>query len=384
VSGESQGRERYAPLVLVETADLPRDDWLNYRRRGIGGSDVAAIMGVSPFRTARDIYYDKLNIAAVEPDDSNWVALEVGHLLEDLVARIFQKKTGLRVYQIKKMFYHPVYQFMLADVDYTAKLIRTFADGTTEEVAVPESQWTALRYNGEDYYQVKYNNFAAKEMLDEISIQIFDADGKAVSNIFTDSIREYAMFALGAYTDAAYAEFRTAMVDMLNYGAAAQKQFGYNTGDLANSELSAEQQAQATQSVTLEDHWTNPDGIGHGSNLELISNIVLHVWLKGVTSDMYAEVSYTNHTGTAVKNTVAFSEFTYRGSGIYSVPVDGLVVADGGQVATVKLYKADGTLVGTVTESIESYIKFQLTIGDANGLYDATAKFITSAYNYFH
>ena len=48
----------YKPLVLVDTADLPEDVWLEYRRRGIGGSDAAAILGVSPFATARDLYYD--------------------------------------------------------------------------------------------------------------------------------------------------------------------------------------------------------------------------------------------------------------------------------------------------------------------------------------
>lgn len=57
MSAEAQLKERLAPFVVVDTADLPRDDWLNYRRRGIGGSDVAAILGVSPFRTARDIFY---------------------------------------------------------------------------------------------------------------------------------------------------------------------------------------------------------------------------------------------------------------------------------------------------------------------------------------
>ena len=46
----------YKPLVLVDTADLSEDVWLEYRRRGIGGSDAAAILGVSPFATARDLY----------------------------------------------------------------------------------------------------------------------------------------------------------------------------------------------------------------------------------------------------------------------------------------------------------------------------------------
>ena len=63
----------YKPQVLVDTADLPEKDWLEYRRRGIGGSDAAAIFGVSPFKTARDLYYDKLKIASFEDDNANWV-----------------------------------------------------------------------------------------------------------------------------------------------------------------------------------------------------------------------------------------------------------------------------------------------------------------------
>lgn len=52
----------YAPRVFVDTTHLSREEWLAYRRQGIGGSDAASIMGISPFRTARDIYYDKLGL----------------------------------------------------------------------------------------------------------------------------------------------------------------------------------------------------------------------------------------------------------------------------------------------------------------------------------
>ena len=74
-------RIRHTPLVAVETENLSREEWLDYRRQGIGGSDVAGIMGISPFRTARDIYYDKLNIASVVEEPGTCVALERGHLL---------------------------------------------------------------------------------------------------------------------------------------------------------------------------------------------------------------------------------------------------------------------------------------------------------------
>lgn len=110
----------YEPEIVVDTDTLSREDWLTYRRLGIGGSDVAAIMGISPFATIRDLYYDKVGIQPLieEDEESNWVAKEVGHRLEDLVAEIFSKKTGLTVFPVRKMFRHSLYPFMVADVDF--------------------------------------------------------------------------------------------------------------------------------------------------------------------------------------------------------------------------------------------------------------------------
>lgn len=117
----------YEPEIVVDIENLSREDWLSYRRKGIGGSDVAAIMGISPFATIRDLYYDKIGVTpVVEEEESNWVAKEVGHRLEDLVAEIFSKKTGLEVFPVRKMFRHPLYPFMLADVDFFIR----FPDGS--------------------------------------------------------------------------------------------------------------------------------------------------------------------------------------------------------------------------------------------------------------
>jgi len=40
---------------------MNREQFLLDRKKGIGGSDVASILGVSPFRTALDVYYDNPN-----------------------------------------------------------------------------------------------------------------------------------------------------------------------------------------------------------------------------------------------------------------------------------------------------------------------------------
>ena len=77
--------------MLTPTAGLPREEWLEFRRKGIGGSDAACVLGISPFRTGVDLYYDKLGIP-IEDSEDNWVAKEVGTRLEELVARIFEKR----------------------------------------------------------------------------------------------------------------------------------------------------------------------------------------------------------------------------------------------------------------------------------------------------
>lgn len=170
-AGLNLQQRKHTPLVLVETANLPEEKWLSYRRRGIGGSDVAAIMGISPFRTARDLYYDKLNIAPIEEDKGNWVALAIGHLLEDLVAKIFEVKTGYPVYQIKKMFYHPDHPFMLADVDY----FTTLPDGSTALVEIKTTNYNAQNHWWDDgneivpvYYETQGRHYMAVMDIDRI------------------------------------------------------------------------------------------------------------------------------------------------------------------------------------------------------------------------
>ena len=103
-------RGTYEPEVVADTSGLTEEEWLDYRRGGIGGSDVSIIFGVSNFRTNRDLYYDKVGIKPVRDyEDTTWLQKKMGHVLEDLVAEVFAKKTGLEVFEVKKMFSHPLH-----------------------------------------------------------------------------------------------------------------------------------------------------------------------------------------------------------------------------------------------------------------------------------
>lgn len=72
-----------------------REKWLTARRSGIGGSDVPAIMGVDPWRSALEVYADKIS-EGPPTDEQNEIA-EWGRIFEPLILKQFAKRTGRRV-----------------------------------------------------------------------------------------------------------------------------------------------------------------------------------------------------------------------------------------------------------------------------------------------
>lgn len=109
---------RYKPKIMIDIKNLSEKEWLSYRKKGIGGSDAAAAVGSSPYKTMRELYYEKINKEKLFDNNINWVTFEVGHRLEDLVAEIFAKKTGYRVFKDTNMYCHSRFPFMLADIDF--------------------------------------------------------------------------------------------------------------------------------------------------------------------------------------------------------------------------------------------------------------------------
>ncbi len=99
---------------LVSTLNLPREEWLSYRKQGIGGSDAGAICGFNPYRTAMQVYYDK---TSDEIEDIDNEAMRQGRELEEYVAKRFVEETEKKVRRANVMFYDESNPFMLADVD---------------------------------------------------------------------------------------------------------------------------------------------------------------------------------------------------------------------------------------------------------------------------
>ncbi|QFJ54331.1 YqaJ viral recombinase family protein [Pseudobutyrivibrio xylanivorans] len=101
--------------ILVETNNLTREEWLNYRRQGIGGSDVSALLGINKWKSELELWLDKVGQSKDDFNDNE--AIQWGSLLEPIIRKHFAEVTGKNVKEVKAILQHPAYKFMLADVD---------------------------------------------------------------------------------------------------------------------------------------------------------------------------------------------------------------------------------------------------------------------------
>lgn len=107
---------------LVNTKDLSREDWLRFRRQGIGSSDAAAACGIHPYLSMLELWMIKTGRMSSDIDESieGYSPLYWGNMLEPMVAKYYQEHTGNKVRRVNAILQHPDpdNHFMLANLDY--------------------------------------------------------------------------------------------------------------------------------------------------------------------------------------------------------------------------------------------------------------------------
>lgn len=102
-------------IILVETEGLSKEQWLRYRKQGIGGSDVSCLLGINKWKSEIELWLDKTN-QTNDPVEEN-EAMQWGTIMEPIIRNHFSEVTGKTVVELKAMLQHPEHPFMLADVD---------------------------------------------------------------------------------------------------------------------------------------------------------------------------------------------------------------------------------------------------------------------------
>ena len=87
---------------------------LEARKKGIGGSDAGAILGVSPWKTPLQVYMDK--VGATDPIQDN-DSMFWGRTLEPVIRQRYADVTNRKVVVPDTLITHPKFEFMIGNLD---------------------------------------------------------------------------------------------------------------------------------------------------------------------------------------------------------------------------------------------------------------------------
>lgn len=102
-------------MMSKSTLEMTHDEWLLDRRKGIGGSDVATILGLNKWKSPYQLWLEKtgqIDLEHTESEPAYW-----GNVLEEVVAKEFQERTGKKVRRRNQVFEHPLHPFLRANID---------------------------------------------------------------------------------------------------------------------------------------------------------------------------------------------------------------------------------------------------------------------------
>lgn len=154
------GEGRYFNLVRCKS----NEEWLEQRKHGIGGSDVGAVMGLSPWKTPLDVWLEKTGRS--EPEDiSSKPYVAFGNVMEPMVGEWFKSqhpdRIVRRVNAICQGIEHP---WMQASLDYEQKSdagwgvleIKTARSKSDWELGIPVTYFCQVNF----YLLVTHRSYA--------------------------------------------------------------------------------------------------------------------------------------------------------------------------------------------------------------------------------
>jgi putative phage-type endonuclease len=150
-----------------------RTEFLQRRRAGVGGSDVAALFGLHPFKTALDVWRDKVeDVQESEPSP----AMLRGIYLEDVAVQLYAERTGRKVRRHGQR-QHAEHPHLIANVD--RQVLAGEGRGTGAlEVKCPGLQvfWRVKRAGLLDYMILQAQHEALVCGYDYTSFALFNAE----------------------------------------------------------------------------------------------------------------------------------------------------------------------------------------------------------------
>lgn len=112
---------------------MTRADWLEERKKGIGGSDAATILGLNPYKTTIELWEEKTGRREA-PDISDKPYVKYGTQAEDLLRQLFalDYPQYIVTHEENTIIKHPEHPFLFASLDGKLLDVATGKEGILE------------------------------------------------------------------------------------------------------------------------------------------------------------------------------------------------------------------------------------------------------------
>lgn len=94
---------------------IDEGDWLEQRKKGIGGSEASMVIGVNPWKSKLELWNEKVTQIS-NIDATKQLMFKVGHTLEPIIADEYTEETGRKLEE-RPLKIHPKYPFILGNID---------------------------------------------------------------------------------------------------------------------------------------------------------------------------------------------------------------------------------------------------------------------------
>lgn len=210
-------------------------------------------------------------------------------------------------------------------------------------------------------YIFKYKNIQPDWINETVTATLYATyDGQIVASEQKQcSVADYCYTVLEKYNTDDYAELRTLVVDLLNYGAASQQYTGYDTENLCNALLTEEQKLYGTSQVgeltsVLDKNYQvveNPQLTFKSVGLNLQSAISVRIgFISDDIENMRIKVLYDD-----VEQWYDFDDFVLGDNDRYYIYVNSLNASHVSENLLFTAYSGDTPVSNTLCYSIESY-----------------------------
>jgi predicted phage-related endonuclease len=107
------------------------------RQKYIGGSDVAAILGISPWKTPLDVYLDKSQPRVETVDPARQRLFTRGQRMEPYVIDLLAEEEGICIVARGNRYIDPELPFVAAEIDAECRRLAPTASATVQRPTLP-------------------------------------------------------------------------------------------------------------------------------------------------------------------------------------------------------------------------------------------------------